>query len=266
MSELTLSLPPPDRANAHYPGRNTPAPLAAMPKAHVFVVEDEEDIRELIRISLIREGYRVTCVESGEQALADLERMQPDLVLLDLMLPGIDGMDVCRHLKRIPELARLPIIMLTAKSEEADIVAGLECGADDYMVKPFSPRVLQARVKTALRSARRSPADDASAVLRFGKLAIHPLKHEAHLGTDRLDLTVTQFRILLTLAKRPGWVFSREQIVDASRGGNVTVTPRTVDVHMVHLRNKLEDYGRCIESVRGMGYRFRPPEADRALD
>jgi two-component system, OmpR family, alkaline phosphatase synthesis response regulator PhoP len=264
MSDLTLSLRPPDRIAGPRAGTNFPA-LSAMSKAHILVVEDEEDIRELIRISLARDGYRVTCVESGEQALADLGRVQPDLVLLDLMLPGIDGMDVCRHLKHIPEMGRLPIIMLTAKSEEADIVAGLECGADDYVVKPFSPRVLQARVKTALRNARRAPADE-TAVLRFGKLTIHPLKHEAHLGTNRLDLTVTQFRILLTLAKRPGWVFSREQIVDASRGGNVTVTPRTVDVHMVHLRNKLEEYGLFIESVRGMGYRFRPPGADNVLD
>ena len=224
-------------------------------KAHILVVDDEHDLLELIRYNLAREGYQVTCVDSGEQALAEIHARPYDLVILDIMLPGADGLDVCRNVKGSPETAHVPILMLSAKSEESDVVTGLELGADDYLTKPFSPRVLLARVKAVLRKSWTVTSQDT--VINLGPILIYPAKHEVQVENKPVDLTVTEFRILLALVSRPGWVLSRDQIVDAARGANAVVTARSVDVHIVRLRQKLHPHGECIETVRGIGYRFR---------
>jgi two-component system phosphate regulon response regulator PhoB len=226
-----------------------------MAKATILVVEDEEDILELVRFNLAREGYQVTAVTSGEEALRAI-RDRPDLVLLDLMLPGVDGLEVCRLVRSDPLGQTLPILMLTAKGEEADIVAGLELGADDYITKPFSPRVLLARVKAALRRRETPPPDAQEALERHG-IAIHPGRREVRLNGEALELTFTEFGILHLLARRPGWVFTRAQIVEAVRGDSYFVTDRAVDVQMVSLRKKLGPAGRFIQTVRGVGYRLQ---------
>jgi len=188
--------------------------------------------------------------------VSPLDDSQAVDLLLDLMLPGMDGLEVCRRLKSLPEASHVPVIMITAKTEESDVVVGLECGADDYITKPFSPRVLLARVKAILRT-QKAHRESQYPYLRFGDLAIHPGNHEVLVRNKPVDLTTTEFRILLTLARRPGWVFTREQIVDSARGTNTVVTPRSVDVHIVRLRSKLGFSGELIETVRGFGYRFR---------
>jgi two-component system phosphate regulon response regulator PhoB len=228
-----------------------------MSKAHILAVDDEEDILEIIRFNLAREGYRVTCADSGEKALRLLQSDQPDLIVLDLMLPGVDGLDVCRTVKRAADTSKIPIIMLTARSEEADVVAGLELGADDYITKPFSARVLLARIKSVLR--RKETDDVQPSALDFEDLIIYPEKHRVTVKGQPVELTATEFRILTTLSRRPGWVFSRDQIVDATQGTNAVVTSRSVDVHIVSLRRKLGDCGEYIETMRGVGYRFRDP-------
>jgi two-component system phosphate regulon response regulator PhoB len=238
---------------------------AQTPKASILVVDDEPDILDLIRYNLSREGFRITCVDTGEKAVAEVRAAKPDLVLLDLMLPGVDGLDVCRQIRQYPEWSQLPIIMITAKSEDADVVSGLECGADDYITKPFSPRVLLARVKSVLRK-RQQPADQDARMLTIGDLSISPGQHEVFIAEQPVNLTATEFRILLTLARKPGWVFTREQIVDAARGENTVVTSRSVDVHIVRLRSKLGPCGDWVETVRGIGYRFRKYNNDHEMN
>jgi two-component system phosphate regulon response regulator PhoB len=222
----------------------------------ILVVEDEEDILELVRYNLAKEGYKVTAVTSGEDALDAARSTSPDLVVLDLMLPGIDGFEVCKLLKNKAKTQHIPIIMLTAKGEEADIVTGLELGADDYITKPFSPKVLTARVRAVMRRKSREPIDK-TAALEIHDLVIHPGRNEVLLRGRPLDLTFTEFNILHFLARRPGWVFTRDQIVDNVRGDDYAVTPRSVDVHIVSLRKKLGDAREYIETVRGVGYRFK---------
>jgi len=219
----------------------------------VLVVDDEDDLLELLRYNITREGYQVTCVASGEEALRSVRRNAPDLIVLDIMLPSIDGLEVCRRLKSESKTRDIPIIMLTAKSEESDIVAGLEHGADDYIAKPFSPRVLLARVKALLR--RRDTERDTT--IRVHELSIHPGRHEAILAGTPLELTYTEFALLQFLAKRPGWAFTRTQIVDGVKGEDYPVTERSVDVQVAGLRKKLGSHGSYIETVRGVGYRFR---------
>ncbi len=227
-----------------------------MAKGSILVVEDEDDIRELLRYNLAKEGYQVTGTASGEEALKSVKTSFPDLILLDLMLPGIDGLEVCRVLKGEARSRHIPIIMLTAKGEEADIVAGLELGADDYVTKPFSPRVLLARVRAVLRRRRvETPAE--TAPLKIHELVIHPGRHEVLVGGRPLDLTATEFRLLHLLARRPGWVFTRAQIVNEIRGEDYPVTERAVDVQVVGLRKKLGPCGGYLETVRGIGYRFK---------
>jgi two-component system alkaline phosphatase synthesis response regulator PhoP len=221
----------------------------------ILVIEDEEDILELIRYNLDREGYRVVCAESGEKGLEIARRQRPDLVLLDLMLPGLDGLEVCKRMKADSSIAALPIVMVTARGEEADVVTGLELGAEDYVTKPFSPRVLVARVRAVLRRRREAPVDD-TAVIRTHDIEIHPGRHTVSIGGEVVDLTATEFKILHFLAKRPGWVFTRYQIVDGIRGPNYPVTERSIDVQIVALRRKLGERGAVIETVRGVGYRF----------
>ena len=228
-----------------------------MSKGTVLVVDDEEDILELIRYNLAKEGYHVLCAASGETAVQMASAESPDLVLLDLMLPGIDGLDVCRILKNDPKMKAFSIIMLSAKGEEADVVSGLEIGADDYITKPFSPRVLLARVKTALRRQKASSQPDAETTLKIYKLKIDPKRHEVSISGELVDLTHTEFKLLHFLAREPGVVFTRDQIVDAIHGHDYPVTDRSVDVQVVGLRKKLLDCGNYIETVRGVGYRFK---------
>lgn len=225
-------------------------------KKHILVVEDEEDILELIRYNLSKEGFKVTCANSGELGLSTARQMKPDLILLDLMLPGIDGFDVCRALRGEPDTRHIPIIMITAKGEEPDMVTGLELGADDYVVKPFSPRVLLARIKSVMRRHQEGPIDS-NAVIRLEALTVDPTRHQVTLDGKPLELTATEFRLLHFLAARPGWVFSRYQIVDAVHGEDYPVTDRSIDVQIVGLRKKLGDHAQLIETVRGVGYRFK---------
>jgi two-component system phosphate regulon response regulator PhoB len=227
-----------------------------MAKERILVVDDEEDILELVRFHLAREGYQLTLAASGEEALKQAKREAFDLIVLDLMLPGLDGLEVAKALKADAKTQAVPIIMLTAKGEDADVVTGLEIGAEDYITKPFSPRVLTARVKAVLRRRFREPRDDTKPIAVYD-LEIHPGRRTVLAGGKALDLTFTEFQLLSVLARRPGWVFTRSQIVDAVRGSDYPVTDRSVDVQVVGLRKKLGGYGRYIETVRGVGYRFR---------
>jgi two-component system phosphate regulon response regulator PhoB len=227
-----------------------------MAKEKILIVDDEEDILELLKFKLSREGYQVTCAASGEEALRCVRLEPPDLIVLDLMLPGIDGIEVARELKHDFDTKTIPIVMVTAKGEEADIVTGLELGADDYITKPFSPRILIARVKAVLRRKGKGFQDKTS-VIQIHNLVIHPGRHEVRVNGDPVQLTFTEFGILHYLARRPGWVFTRSQIVDEVRGDDYYVTDRSVDVQIVGLRRKLGPAGDHIETVRGVGYRFR---------
>jgi two-component system phosphate regulon response regulator PhoB len=227
-----------------------------MAKERILVVDDEEDILELVRVNLSREGYQLALAASGEEALKKAGREVFDLIVLDLMLPGLDGLEVAKALKTDAKTKSVPIIMLTAKGEDADIVTGLEIGADDYVTKPFSPRVLTARVKAVLRRRSRAAVEDTKTIMAH-ELEIHPGRRAVIAGGAALDLTYTEFQLLSVLARRPGWVFTRSQIVDAVRGSDYPVTDRSVDVQVVGLRKKLGVYGNYIETVRGVGYRFR---------
>ena len=229
-----------------------------MARESILLVEDEHDIRELLKFHLERENLAVEACEKGEEALAALKTRGVSLVLLDLMLPGIDGLEVCRRLKAQPETREIPIIMLTAKDSEADIVAGLEMGAADYVCKPFSPRVLMARIRAVLRRpATDVLTDTAGPAITIGALTIDPGRHKVEIKGKEVPLTFTEFRILRLLAESPGRAFSRAQIVDHVRGESYSVTERIVDVQMVSLRKKLGNLGDWIETVRGVGYRFR---------
>ncbi len=228
----------------------------------VLVVEDEEDIRELITYNLLKEGYQAFGVASGEEALEAIRRQVPALVVLDLMLPGIDGLSVCRSIRGNAKTQAVPILVVTAKGEEADVVAGLNLGADDYLSKPFSPKVLIARVRAVLRrysEAKTMPEEDAVPEPSFqvNDLVIHPGRHQVVCGNKTIDFTVTEFRVLAFLAGKPGRVFTRQQILDGVHGDNYAITDRAIDVQIVGIRKKLGDAGRYIETVRGVGYRFR---------
>ena len=228
----------------------------SMLKEKILVVDDEEDILELLKYNLSREGYQVFCTTSGEKTLSLVKTETPDLIVLDLMLPGMDGLEVARQLKDNPHTKNVPIVMLTAKGEEADIVTGLELGADDYVTKPFSPRILLARVRAVLRR-KGQESQDKTAVIQTHNLVIHPGRREVRVNDDPVQLTFTEFGILHYLARRPGWVFTRSQIVDEVRGEDYYVTDRSVDVQIVGLRKKLGPAGEYIETVRGVGYRFK---------
>jgi two-component system phosphate regulon response regulator PhoB len=222
----------------------------------ILVVEDEEDILELVSFNLKKEGYLVKGVTSGEEALKEARRNIPSLIILDLMLPGVNGFDVCKSLKSDSKTQSVPIVMLTARSEEADIIIGLELGADDYLTKPFSPRELIARVRAILR---RSNADilEQEIIQRVHDIEINVKRHEVLISGTKINLTSTEFRILRLLAGRPGWVFSRDQIVGAVHDQEYAVTDRSVDVMIVGLRRKLGKAGQYIETVRGVGYRMK---------
>jgi len=226
-----------------------------MAQGRILVVDDEEDILELVRFNLAREGFVVTGVLNGEDALAVLPEGAYDLVVLDLMLPGMDGFSVVRKIKQDLALSALPIIMLTARTQESDLVAGLEIGAEDYITKPFSPRVLVARVRSTLRRTSQVKGTEES-LMEHGEITIDLRRHTVFVKSQAVDLTRSEFELLCFLASRPGWAFSRAQIVDAIRGFNYAVTDRSVDVQIVGLRRKLGVCSDYIQTVRGVGYRF----------
>ena len=227
-----------------------------MSKNTVLIVEDEEDIRTLLLYNLGKEGFSVTAVESGELGLQHAIANHPDIIILDLMLPGMDGLSVCRTLKNNDETRGIPIIIASAKGEEADIITGLEMGADDYVAKPFSPKVLIARLRALLRRTGQQPADQSAAV-RIHELEIDPVKFKARLAGEKLALTTNEFHVLHYLARHTGWVFTRYQIVNAVRGEDYVVTERAIDVQIAGLRKKLGKHADYIETVRGIGYRFK---------
>lgn len=230
-----------------------------MPRETVLVVDDEPDILELIRFNLEREGYTVRTVASGEEALAAAAQLMPDIVVLDLMLPGLDGIEVCRRLKREAGTQAVPVLMLTAKTEDTDIVTGLEIGADDYVTKPFSPKVLIARIRALLRRTRDGSNAGTTGNIQFSGITIDPNRHEVVVDGVKIDLSATEFSLLEFLGSNPGWVFSRSQIIDAVRGRDYAITERAVDVQVLGLRRKLGQHGEVIQTVRGVGYRFQDP-------
>ncbi|HBG20785.1 MAG TPA: DNA-binding response regulator [Desulfobulbaceae bacterium] len=233
-----------------------------MAKINILVVEDEADIQQLVSYNLIRAGFHVTCADSGEEALERLRAEEIHCVLLDLMLPGMSGVEVCKAMRRGEGNAyrAIPIIMLTAKGEEEDIVAGFDSGADDYITKPFSPKVLIARIKAVVKRSLTDRADNEEsrkAVIIVDGLEIDKGKHEVSIDGSEVQLTTTEFSIISLLAGKPGWVFTRQQIIDSVRGYDFLITPRAIDVQIFGLRKKLGEYGKMIETVRGIGYRYR---------
>ncbi len=250
----------------NHSGRELPySTVKDMAKVTVLVVEDETEIQQLVSYNLIRAGFHVSCADSGEEALQRLRSEEIDCVLLDLMLPGMSGREVCATIRQAESHRHqpLPVIMLTAKGEEEDVVAGFECGADDYITKPFSPKVLIARIRAVLkRAAADRPTETSKGVVAIDGLVIDKGRHEVRLHGEELTLTTTEFSILSLLAGKPGWVFSRQQIIDAVRGYDFLITPRAIDVQIFGLRKKLADFGQMIETVRGIGYRYRAGGAD----
>ena len=223
---------------------------------NILIVEDEADIRELLRYNLEREGFKIYECGSAEDAKTFLARRLPALVILDLMLPGTDGYAFCRLLRSDERTAQIPVIMVTARDEDADIVAGLEVGADDYVTKPFSARILSARVRAVLRRAAVEPEDSHDFLVRGG-IEIDRAHHTVKIDGKSLVLTLSEFKILNLFMKRPGLVFSRYQIVDAVHGADYPVTDRSVDVQIVGLRRKMGKHGGMIETIRGVGYRMK---------
>ncbi len=222
----------------------------------ILVIEDDRDIAELVRYNLGQEGFQVACVADGAAGLAQLRKLPPDLLILDLMLPKLPGLEICKEIRRDPGLNRLPILMLTARGEEADRVVGLELGADDYVTKPFSPRELVARVKALLRRA--APAGDMK-LIEAGELRIDPASYEVTRGGQPVVLSAMEFRLLHFLASRPNRVFTRDQLLDAVWGNERFVTPRSVDVYVRRLREKIEsdpEHPARLKTVRGAGYLF----------
>lgn len=226
-----------------------------MSREKVLVVDDEADILELVRYNLTKEGYRVEVAMTGEEAVTKATASPPDVIVLDLMLPGVDGLEVCRRLRGKEATRETPIIMLTAKAEDADVVAGLELGADDYVTKPFSPKVLVARLRAVLRRQTDIP-DPKDTQLRIHNLVIDVSRHEVTVHGRPVNLSATEFAILEFLARSPGWVFSRNKIIDAVKGKDYPVTERSVDVQILGIRKKLGEAGSVIQTVRGVGYRL----------
>jgi len=225
-------------------------------KSTILVVEDEEDLREIIIYNLEREGYKTIGVETGEQGLEQAIKRKPELMILDLMLPGMSGLDVCQEIKRDSNTQAIPIIIVSAKGEEADIISGLELGAEDYVTKPFSPRILLARVRAVLRRPRQEGKKDTT-ILKINGLTIDARKFQLSIDDAAVELTKSEFSILHFLACHRGWVFTRYQIVDAIRGDKYVVTERAIDVQIAGLRKKLGKHAALIETVRGVGYRFK---------
>jgi DNA-binding response OmpR family regulator len=228
-----------------------------MKQARILVVDDEPDLVELLRHHLQREHYEVVVANDGEAAMAEARRRLPDLVVLDLMLPGIDGLEVCRRMRADTRTQHIPIIMLTAKGEESDAVIGLAQGADDYVRKPFGVKELLARVATRLRAAELKSSSEGPKVLRYGELVIDSIKHEVTLSEKTVGLTVTEFKLLRHLVLNKGRAFTRNELLNAVMGADVYVIDRNVDVHVATLRKKLGSYGQHLLTIRGLGYKFR---------
>ena len=226
----------------------------------VLVIEDEPDIRELIEFNLKKYDYNVLLASNGEKGLKDARSYEPDLILLDLMLPGIQGIDVCRVIKSDENTKSTPIIILSALGQEEDIVLGLEAGADDYVSKPFSLEILNARIKTVLRRYHNEDDDDRNRILLIQNIKINPRTREVVIDGNLVSLTYTEFQILHLLMAHPGWVFTRYQIIDKIRGENYPVTDRSIDFQIVGLRKKMLGKGNLIETIRGVGYRFQHHE------
>lgn len=232
-----------------------------MARETILVVEDDENIQQLVGYNLAKAGFHVIYADKGEQAFDLIKREKPELIVLDLMLPGLNGFEVCKLVRKDPKTKNLPIVMLTAKSEENDIAMGLDLGADDYITKPFSPKVLVSRIKAALRR-KEGLSEEGREGKNKGSLTIHeitidPNRYEVLVAGEVISLTVSEFSILELLARRPGWVFNRQQIIDGIRGYDYIITPRAVDVQVFGLRKKLGEAGRYIETVRGVGYRMQ---------
>ncbi|NCD32715.1 MAG: response regulator [Spartobacteria bacterium] len=225
-------------------------------KKQILIVEDDENIHELIRYNLSNSGYKLLSAIDGEAALKHVRNEKIDLVLLDIMLPGMDGIELCRVMKGDVKLAAIPIIFVSARGEESDVVVGLELGADDYITKPFSIKVLQARIRAVLRRHEQKKSDPLAATAHKD-LMIDPLRHRVTFKDKLIDLTATEFSMLHFLAQHPGWVFTRQQIVDSVKGTDYAVTERSVDVQIVGIRKKLGTAAELIETVRGIGYRFQ---------
>lgn len=223
-------------------------------KQKILVVDDEADVVELIEYNLRNVGFDVVCATDGEEALAKIKTTLPDMIVLDIMLPGKDGFEVCKQLKRDPKTANIPIIMLTAKAAEVDRVVGLELGADDYITKPFSPRELVLRIKALFR--RLTPPSIQESIIKYGKLIIDPIKHEVTVDNKEIDLTPTEFKLLHFLAANRGRVQSRDRLLQEVWGYEGMLDTRTVDTHIRRLREKLGKAGEYIETVRGFGYKF----------
>ena len=228
-------------------------------KKQILIIEDEPDIQELLSFNLDNNGYKVYTASNGEKGLEVARKEHPDLILLDLMLPGIHGLDVCRIIKSDQETSGISIIMLTALGQEEDIIKGLETGADDYVTKPFSLQVLEARIKSVLRRVPENVEN--TKTINIHDIQIKPRTREVKINGDFPELTFTEFQILHLLASHPGWVFTRYQIIDKIRGDNYPVTDRSVDFQIVGLRKKMGDKGNLIQTVRGVGYRFHPDES-----
>lgn len=226
-----------------------------MSKEKILVVDDEKDLVMLVKYNLEKDGYKVETAYNGEDALFLARKARPALIILDLMLPGIDGLEVCKRLKVDPELANVAIIMLTAKGEEADITLGIKLGADDYVTKPFSPKELVARVQAVLR--RLKTASTAKDYIKIDNLTMDLYKHEVTINNEPVELTLAEFKLLHQLLSRPGCVFTRDRLLDAVSGAETFVLGRTVDVHIVSLRKKLKDYASRIVTIRGIGYKFK---------
>lgn len=226
-------------------------------KKTILVVDDESDIRELLKYNLEQEGFSVETKEDGEKAFEYLTKSRVDLILLDLMLPGLSGLEICKRIKRDEKLEGIPIIMLTAKSTETDVIVGLELGADDYITKPFSPKEVVARIRAILRRLEERRPLDAIKELKFKGLAMDLSRHEVKVDDRESKLTTTEFKILQCLMSRPGHVFSRDELIEFALGKNISVVDRTIDVHMTNLRKKIGSYGALIESIRAVGYRLK---------
>lgn len=226
-----------------------------MSKEKILVVDDEQDLVKLIRYHLEKDGYKVLCAYNGDDALFLTRKERPELIILDLMLPGIDGLEICKKLKADQELAHTAIVMLTAKGEESDITLGLKLGADDYMTKPFSPKELVARVQAVLR--RTQSAQVRKDYIKIDDISIDLSKHEVTIMNEPIPLTLTEFKLLHQLASKPGRVFTRDQLLDAISGPETFVIDRTIDVHIASLRKKLKAFANRIITIRGIGYKFR---------
>ena len=233
--------------------------MTKRPKS-ILVIEDEPDIREIIEFNLIKFNYNVLLANNGEKGLKQARSDEPDLILLDLMLPGIQGLDVCRIIKSDENLKNTPIIILSALGQEQDIIKGLEAGADDYVNKPFSMDILKARIKTVLRRYDSNTEQDLNKSVFFKGIKINPRTRDVTIEGNLVTLTYTEFQILHLLISHPGWVFTRYQIIDKIRGENYPVTDRSIDFQIVGLRKKMLGKGNLIETIRGVGYRFQHHE------